>query len=45
MKVNEVYVIQVKPFESDGLSFVTPGGGARQTSSLTEKIIREWAPL
>jgi len=26
-QVNEVYVIQVKPFESDGLSFVTPGGG------------------
>jgi len=26
-QVNEVYVMWVKPFESDGLSFITPGAG------------------
>lgn len=29
-QVNSVFVIQVRPFEGDGLSFITPGGGGTQ---------------
>lgn len=29
-QVNSIFVIQVRPFEGDGLSFITPGGGGTQ---------------
>lgn len=38
-QVNSVFEIQVRPFEGDGLSFITPGGGGTQNVKFDGKDI------